>query len=167
MNYSSDIEVYRVMVGVGLGLVSMLRTINGIRSIVLYMVLWPMILVYLRWATKILSAFKLNEGMKKGFVLIFLMCTMIFRWHLLYVMGVAIVSGLLSLVGLGVYVYVIISTRLSVVLLGYFINLSFVNIGYKVLVLRLLPLPVFFVKVCGGILLLYYVLIFSYCNFLI
>lgn len=76
-------------------------------------------------------------------------------------------SRLLAIIGLGVYVYVIISAGVFVLLLGYFISLSLVNVGYKVLILRLLPLPVFFVKICGGIFLIYYILMFSYCNFLI
>lgn len=67
-----------MIVRVGLGLVSILGAINGIRSVLVYMVLWPIMLVYLRWAMKILPAFKINEGVKKGMVLVFLICSVVF-----------------------------------------------------------------------------------------
>lgn len=40
-------EVYRVMVAVGLRLVSMIRTMNGMGSVTLYIVLWPFVIVYI------------------------------------------------------------------------------------------------------------------------
>lgn len=39
MGYSRDMEVYRVIVGVGLRLVSMLRAMNGVCSVMIYMIL--------------------------------------------------------------------------------------------------------------------------------
>jgi len=82
-------------------------------------------------------------------------------------MGVVVLSGILSVVRLGVYVYVILSTGVILILVLYMVNISFVNVNYKLILLRLLPLPVFFVKMCGMLMVLYYIMLFSYVNFLL
>lgn len=150
-----------------LGLVSVLGCMNGVGSILLYIVIWPMVLVYIRWVTKIVPAFKANEGFKKGAVLCFLLICMFSGWHMLYVIGVGIVNGLLRIIGLGVYVYVMLSLGVYYILVMYVVSLNAVNFRYKALVMGLLPLPVFFIKVCCNSVLLYYVIIYSYFNFLL
>lgn len=85
----------------------------------------------------------------------------------MYILGVAVISGLMSVIGLRVYVYVVMSVRLPLLLIGYFFSMNFVNVGYKVLILGVLPLPVFFVKVCGNVMVLYYIILFGYLNFLV
>lgn len=167
ISYASDIEVYGVIVAVRLGLVSIVRQINGIGSVLLYMVIWPLMLTYMGWMRKIVPALKINEGVKKGLILGFLMVTIRVRWYILYILGVVVLSGILSVVRLRVYIYIILSVRVILILVLYIINMNFVNVNYKLILLRLLPLPVFFVKICGRLVVLYYIMLFSYVNFLL
>lgn len=167
MSYARDMEVYGVIVAVRLRLVSMIGQMNGVRSVLLYMVIWPLALTYIGWVAKMVPALKVNEGTKKGLILRLLIVVIRVGWHLFYIFGVAVLSRILSVVRLGVYIYVMLSVRVMLMLILYMLNINFVNMNYKLILLRLLPLPIFFVKMCGRLVILYYIILFGYINFLL
>lgn len=85
----------------------------------------------------------------------------------MYILGVTIISRIMSMIGLGTYVYVMLSLRAMLIAVLYIINMNFVNLNYKLILLRMLPLPAFFIKMCSQFVVLYYIMLFSYINFLL
>jgi len=60
------------------------------------------------------------------------------------------VYGIRSLVSLGVYRWIMLGGGMTILLLIYVVTNVIVEVGWKIIVLRVLPLPVFFIKVIGG-----------------
>jgi hypothetical protein len=165
--YSSDMDVYTVLVCIGVGILSIIGRVSGICSVICYMLLWPFIRVYVSWMEKIISAVKLNESIKKLFVLFLVMSNSILvGLFSLYIFGMLHSLGFISFVVVGVYVFVMISIGIWVVLLSYVILSLFVNINYKYIILGVMPLPSFFAKVCANWVLLYVVMLLSLLTFL-
>jgi len=161
INYSSDMDVYGVFVCVGLGVLRYLGGVNGTFAVMLYIILWPFILTYIRWMEKMVSRIKLNESIKKMIVLCFVLtvCGVSFIW--LYLFTLTATKGFLSVVPLRVYVFVILCSGLWIFLIVYVVMRLWLNINYKIILLRLLPIPVFFVKICNNWILMYVVIIMS------
>lgn len=161
INYSSDIDVYGVLVCVRLRVLRYLGGVNRTFAVMLYIILWPFILTYINWIDKIVPGIKLNESIKKAVVLIFVLiiCNVSLFW--LYLFSLTTAKGFVSVVPLGVYVFVSICSRLWIVLIIYVMIRLWINVNYKIILLRLLPIPVFFVKVCYNWILMYIVMIMS------
>lgn len=162
--YASDMDAYRVIVAGGLGLISMLGGYNGVGSVLLYLILWPLLTTYLLWIVKLLQTLKVNESLKKRVVLIFILTSISGFWWVMYVFRVRILSGLSSIMRLGVYVFVMLAIRVCSLLAIYVVLGFFVNLNYKLMILGLLPIPVFFVKICRNWIVIYYIMMFSYIN---
>lgn len=161
MSYSSDIDVYRVLVCVRLRVLRYLGGVNRTFAVMLYIILWPFILTYINWIDKMIPGIKLNESIKKAVVLVFVLmiCSVSLLW--LYLFSLTIAKRFISVVPLRVYVFVSICSGLWIVLVIYVIIRLWINVNYKIILLGLLPIPVFFVKVCYNWILMYVVIIMS------
>jgi hypothetical protein len=109
----------------------------------------------------------INESLKKIMVLIFVMSVgrVIVEWGYVTVF-IFFMMRVLGTVILGVYVFVTISSRLWLWLMPYTILGVLIQDNYKMLGVRILPLLVFFVKICGSYLLMWVVIIYAMYNLL-
>lgn len=164
--YSSDIEVYGVLVGVRLGIISIVGRLNGFCSVIVYMLIWPFIFTYMGWLDKIVSRLKINESVKKILVLVIVISFSVPLLVLLYLLGITYSFRLISVVILRVYAFVIVVLRIWLTLMIYPTLSLLINLNYKLIILGLMPLPVFFVKVCGNWVLLYFIILLSLLIFL-
>lgn len=159
ISYASDIDAYGVLVCLGIRMLSVLGSANRFCSIMLYILMWPFMLTYVMWMEKIMPRLKLNESFKK--LLILCVCSIIATISLmwLYVFGLLRSYRLISVVPLGVYVFLVLMMGIWFLLIIYVIFGVFINVNYRFMLLGLLPLPTFFVKLCGNWVLLYVIII--------
>lgn len=75
-------------------------------------------------------------------------------------------GGVTGTVVLGVYVFLMLSSRIWVILWSYTVLRNFIRDNYKLLRVRVLPLVVFFVKVCRSYILLWIVIVYAMYNML-
>lgn len=75
------------------------------------------------------------------------------------------VGGLIGVVSLSFYVYYLIAYGVWVLILIFYLINATINVNYKLIVIRVLPLPLFFLKV-GRIFCLYGVMVLSAMVFL-
>jgi len=112
--------------------------------------LWPGYMVYMSWISRIIQGIKLTESVKKGVVLVVVSFVIIsFNSLLLVCMLAFSVRRSLSMVALRVYVGFAVLTRLMMVLFLYVLLRFLINWNFKIFVIGVLPLPMFFIKVFG------------------
>merc|ERR1712088_628080 len=118
-------------------------------SLFLLMMMIPLIRGYIRMLAGLIGGIHINESVKKLMTLraVVMLGGIILEWR--YVSA-------FMMIGVGMWVVI-----WSYVLLG-----NFIRDNYKILRLRILPLIVFFVKVCGSYVLLWIVIIYSMYNLL-
>jgi len=131
------------------------------------MIMMPLMGGYIRMLNRIMGGININESIKKRLVLVvvIMLGRVILEWGYItaftYFFG-----GVTGAVIIGVYVFITIGVRLWVLLGRYVILGNFIGDNYKILGLGVLPLLIFFVKVCGSYMLLWIVMIYSMYNIL-
>merc|ERR1719220_508570 len=127
----------------------------------------PLIRGYMRMLTGLIGGIHINESVKKLITLgaVVMLGGVILEWGyvsaFMYFFG-----GVTGTVVLGVYVFIIIGVRMWVVIWSYILLGNFIRDNYKILRLGILPLVVFFVKICGSYILLWMVMVYSMYNLL-
>merc|ERR1719220_104178 len=115
----------------------------------------PLIGGYMRMLTGLMGGIHINESVKKLITLrvVVILGGIILEWG--YVSAfIYFFRGVTRAVVLRVYVFIIIGVRIWVVIWSYVLLGNFIRDNYKILRLGILPLVVFFVKVCGSYVLL-------------
>ncbi|MBP94372.1 hypothetical protein CMK18_00290 [Candidatus Poribacteria bacterium] len=160
-------DVYMVNLIIGLGLVLYLVNVKGWLSLFLLIMMIPLIGGYMRILTGLIGGIHINESIKK---LIVLLVTVMLGGVILEIGYVTafmyFFGGVTRTVILGVYVFMIIGVRIWVIVWSYVILGNFIGDNYKLLRIGILPLVVFFVKICGSYILLWIVMVYSMYNLL-
>lgn len=160
-------DVYMVNLIIGLRLVLFLVNVKGWLSLFLLMMIIPLMRGYIRMLTRLIGGIHINESVKKLITLraVVILGGIILEWR--YVSAFMYFFGRVTgAVVLGVYVFIIIGIGMWVVIWSYVLLGSFIRDNYKILGLGVLPLVVFFVKVCGSYVLLWIVIVYSMYNLL-
>jgi hypothetical protein len=115
----------------------------------------PLLGRYMRILNRVMRRIHINESLKKVVVLIFVagVGRSIIEWGYVTVFMYFMIR-VLGTVILGVYVFITIGAGLWLWLISYTILGVMIQDNYKVLGVRILPLIVFFVKICGSYLLI-------------
>jgi hypothetical protein len=114
----------------------------------------------------IMDRLKIMASLKKILRLLLIICVGFFVNGLLYFVVLSgAVGGLIGVVSLSFYVYYLLVARVWCVIIGFYIINVTININFKLIVLRVLPLPLFFLKV-GGMFCMYGVMVLSAMIFL-
>jgi len=96
------------------------------------------------WITRV----KIGELHKKIVVMVTLISVVAVNVGIRYVVVMNIgVYGVSSVVALGVYGWIILGAGMTLLLLLYLVGNCMVELNWKLLALRVLPLPAFFIKV--------------------
>jgi len=138
-----------------LRLVLFLVNVKRWLSLFLLMIMIPLIGGYMRILTRMMRGIHINESVKKVVVLgaVMILGRIMLEWGyvsaFMYFFG-----GVTRAVVLRVYVFMIIGVGIWVVIWTYVILGNFIGDNYKILGIRILPLVVFFVKICGSYILL-------------
>merc|ERR1719220_881788 len=125
----------------------------------------PLMRGYMRMLTGLMGGIHINESIKKLITLrvVVMLGGIILEWR--YVSAfIYFFRGVTGTVVLGVYVFIIIGVGIWVVIWSYVLLGNFIRDNYKILRLGILPLIVFFVKVCGSYMLLWIVIVYSMYN---
>lgn len=165
--YNNHRDVYIVNMVIRLGLVLYIVRVKGWLSLYLLMIMIPLVGRYMKILTGLIGRLFLNESLKKLLTLLvvmvlggpvlefgYIICFMIFT------------NGVLGAVLMGVYVFVLVGVRMWAVLMIYVWLGNYIIDSYKILGLGILPLIIFFVKVCGNYILIWMVIIYAMFNIL-
>lgn len=151
----------------GLRLVLYIVGIKGWLSLYLLIMMAPLVRRYIKILTGLMGGININESFKKFIVLLVVIVIggVMLEWG--YVLSfIMFTNGVLGTVLMGVYVFVLLGARLWVTLLSYTLLGNYVSDNYKVLGLGVLPLIMFFVKMCGSFLLMWIVIVYAIFNVL-
>merc|ERR1719220_892804 len=127
----------------------------------------PLMRRYIRILTGLMGGIPINESVKKLITLgaVVMLGGIVLEWR--YVSAfIYFFRGVTRAVVLGVYVFIMIRVGMWVVIWSYVLLGNFIRENYKILRLGILPLVVFFVKVCGSYVLLWMVIVYSIYNLL-
>jgi len=93
---------------------------------------------------------KIITSLKKILGLIMMMCVGFMVNRLLYFVVLSgAVGGLMGVVSLSFYVYYLLAIRVWYTVVGFYMINAIINVNFKVIILGVLPLPLFFLKVRG------------------
>lgn len=96
----------------------------------------------------VIDRLKIITSLKKILRLLLVICVGFFVNGLLYsVVLSGAVGRLIGVISLSFYVYYLLIAGIWCILVGFYIINVTVNINFKLIVLRILPLPLFFLKV--------------------
>jgi hypothetical protein len=113
------------------------------------------------WLNTWIEGIKLGEVYKKVIVLVLLIAIVFVVIRICYVVILSLnIYGMISVVRLRVYIWFIIGFGFTLLMMSYLSGNFFIEINWKVLVIRVIPLPVFFIKVMGSWLLLYVIILY-------
>jgi len=117
--------------------------------------------------TGIMRGISVNESSKKFLALLTVMILGGIVLDLIYVLSFMVFTGgVLGTVLMRVYVFVLIGVGMWIILATYVSLRICIADNYKVLGLGILPLIIFFVKVCGSYILIWFVIIYAIFNVL-
>lgn len=160
--YLNEIDGYAVMVLIGVRICIIIRSANGWISLMMLVIIWPIFYGYIEWISIWIAGVKIGEFHKKIVVIIMVMSLVIISVELLYVIVLSIgVYRISSVIALRVYGWLILGVGMTLLLLVYLLGNTMIELNWKVLVMGVLPLPVFFIKVIMGWMLLYVVIYFG------
>lgn len=119
------------------------------------MMMAPVVGGYLKMLNGVMGGININESIKKLAVLV---CVLLLGGAVLelgYIIAFLYFSGgVVRAVLLGVYVFVLMGVGMWIIIINYTALGGFISDNYKLLGIGILPLTVFFVKVCGNILIM-------------
>lgn len=166
--YLSDIDGYSVMVIVGIGILMIIGGANGWVSVLIMIMIWPMFAGYMEWMSIWMAGLKLGESYKKVILLLLLISFSIMVVGLSYVFVIVMAPyRVLGVISLGVYVWIMVGCGMAIMILSYaFFNLT-IEVNWKILVLRLIPLPALFLKQIGVWVVIYVVMYYGMLNLII
>jgi len=160
-------DVYMVNMIIGIGIVLYVINLKRWLSLLLMIIIIPLMGGYMRMLNGIMGRIRLNESCKKMIVLILVMVLGGVVMEFAYVsVFIYFVGGVLRTVILGVYVFMLMTVCIWVALFTYLLLGLIIQDNYKILGIGVLPLVIFFVKICGSWLLLWIVIIYSINNLL-
>lgn len=148
ISYLEDREIYSVGLILRVTILLILLRMNGFLGIIIIIIAYPMVARYIKMLEGISVAIFLNESFKKGFGIIVVVMIRSMGINVLWLMAFIVwIRGLFGAVVCRLYVYALLGVGIWVVLWGYVIFRYRLLEGYKIIVLRLLPMITFFVKV--------------------
>jgi len=157
--YLSEIDRYSVIVMIGVGICLIMGSSNGWVRLLILVMMWPIFSRYMEWISIWINGVKIRETFKKGMVILLVMRLVFLSVALAYVFVLAIgVYGMPSVIALRVYGWLILGGRITILIIIYVVRNFVIELNWKVLVIGVLPLPVFFIKVIGRWLVLYVVI---------
>lgn len=165
--YNNIRDVYMVNLVIGLRLVLYMVNVKRWLSLFLLIIMMPLIGGYIRILTGIMGRIHINESLKKVIVLsvTVMLGGLILEWG--YVTAfIYFFGGVTGAVVLGVYVFLILRSGIWILLWSYVMLGSFIGDSYKLLGVGVLPLMVFFVKICRSYILLWMVMVYAMYNLL-
>lgn len=131
------------------------------------MMIIPLVGGYVKMLTGIMRGISVNESSKKFLALLTVMILGGIVLDLIYVLSFMVFTGgVLGTVLMRVYVFVLIGVGMWIILATYVSLRICIADNYKVLGLGILPLIIFFVKVCGSYILIWFVIIYAIFNVL-
>jgi len=148
--YADNLEVYTPIFLVGFSFIIIMLGGEGVLGKMVLLGFWPGYVVYVSWISGMLQGIKLIESVKKVVVLL-TVSTLVVSFNallLIVILGFSI-RGLIGVTTLGIYVRFSILSGLIILLFIYTSFRILINVNYKILIIGILPLPVFFVKVFG------------------
>lgn len=160
--YLSEMDGYSVMVIIGIGICLMIRSRNGWVSVLMMVIIWPLFFGYMEWISIWINGVKIGETWKKSIVLLLVIRFVVISVRILYVVVIGIYAyGIVSVVALGVYSWVILGVRITSLLITYVLRRLMIELNWKILVIGVLPLPVFFMKIMWSWMILYVVIYYG------
>jgi len=123
-------------------------------------------MVYILWMRGVLDGLKIMASFKKiaGLILILSLVSVVNGLLYMLVLSGA-VGGVMGVVSLSFYVYYLMIFGVWTIIFCFYMVNMLINVNYKMIVLGVLPLPLFFLKV-GGMFALYRVMMISVIVFL-
>jgi len=104
----------------------------------------------MEWISIWINRIKLRETFKKTMVILLMMRLILLSVTLAYVFVLAIrVYRISSVVALGVYGWLILGGGITILIIIYVTRNFMIELNWKMLVIGILPLPVFFIKIIG------------------
>lgn len=160
--YLNEMDRYSTIVLIGVGMCIIIRSGNGWVSLIMLVMIWPMFYRYMEWISIWISGIKIGEFYKKMVVILVVMSLVLISIEIIYLVVINIgVYRISSVVALGVYGWLMLGVRITFLILVYLVGNVIIELNWKILVMRVLPLPVFFMKVIGRWILLYAVIYFG------
>jgi len=162
--YLSEMDRYSVIVMIGVGICIIIGSGNRWVSLLILVILWPMFYGYIEWVAIWISGVKLRETYKKLLTLMMVMRLIFISVRVRYVVVLSLgVYRVSSAIALRVYSWIMIRGGITMLILSYVVGNSMIELNWKMLVVRVLPLPAFFMKVMRSWLILYVVIYFGMC----
>jgi len=157
--YLNEMDRYSVMVIIGIGMCLIMGSSNGWVGLLILVIIWPIFSGYIEWISIWISRVKLGETFKKTMVILLIIRLILLSVTLAYVFVLAIrVYRMSSVVALRVYGWLMLGGGITILIIIYVVRNFMIELNWKVLVIRILPLPVFFIKIIGRWLVLYVVM---------
>jgi len=118
------------------------------------------------WIRGVIDGLKIIASLKKLVGILLLRCVGFLVNGLLYLVVLSgAVGRLIGVVSLSFYVYYLLVYRVWFIIVRFYMINMTINVNFKIIILGVLPLPIFFLKV-GGIFCLYGVMVLSAMVFL-
>jgi len=160
--YLNEMDRYSVIVIVGIGICLIMGGRNGWVSLLMIVIIWPMFHGYIEWISMWISGVKLRETYKKLMVIVLMISLILITVGVLYFVLLSVgVYGMSSVIALGVYLWVMLRCGMVILMGSYLIGNMLIELNWKILVVGVLPLPVFFIKLIGRWMILYVVMYYG------
>jgi len=157
--YLNEIDGYSIIVMIGIGICLIIGSSNGWVGLLILVIMWPMFSGYMEWVSIWISGVKIGETFKKVIVIVLIMRLVFLSVMLAYVCVMVIrVYGMSSVIALGVYRWLMLRGGMTILIILYVVRNFIIELNWKILVIGVLPLPVFFIKVIRGWIVLYVVI---------
>jgi len=157
--YLNEMDGYSVMVIIGIGMCLIMGSSNGWVGLLMLVIIWPIFSGYIEWISIWINRVKLRETFKKMMVILLMIRLILLSVNLAYVFVLTIgVYRISSVVALRVYGWLILGGRITILIIIYVIRNFMIELNWKILVIGILPLPVFFMKIIRRWLVLYVVM---------
>jgi len=157
--YLNEMDRYSVIVIIGIGICLIMGSSNGWVGLLILVMMWPIFNRYMEWVSMWINGVKIGETFKKLIVILLVMRLIFLSVALAYTFVLAIrVYGMSSVIALRVYRWLILGSRITILIIIYVLGNCMIELNWKVLVMGILPLPVFFIKIMGRWLVLYVVI---------
>jgi len=157
--YLNEMDRYSIMVMIGIGMCLIIGSGNGWVGLLILVIIWPMFSRYIEWVSIWINGVKIGETFKKAMVVLLIIGLVLLSVILAYVFVLAVgVYRMPSVIALGVYGWLMLGGGITILIIIYVLRNFMIELNWKVLVIRILPLPVFFIKIIGRWLVLYVVM---------
>lgn len=160
--YLNEMDRYSTIVLIGVGMCMIIRSGNRWVSLMILVMIWPMFYRYMEWVSMWITRVKVREFYKKMVVILLVISLVIISMELMYVVVLNVgVYGVAGVIALGVYGWIMLGVRITLLILTYLIGNALIEFNWKLLIVRVLPLPAFFIKIMRGWMLIYVVMYFG------